>query len=183
VLATQLTLLRSQMLLPPGSPEAQRAQDAAEALRRDFAGRAAIQAAADWLERRPQLGRDVFARGGDADAAADRAHSADITDLLRACLVALRVPEQADAYQLHRPPFWRVTDALARIARLLEVRPEGGGLGTFLPRVDGEGSAQALRCRAALASTFLAGLELARAGTLRLEQPQPWQDIHVQALA
>ncbi len=58
VLATQLTLLRSQMLLPPGSPEAQRAQDAAAALRRDFAGRAAIQAAADWLERRPQLGRD-----------------------------------------------------------------------------------------------------------------------------
>ncbi len=63
------------------------------------------------------------------------------------------------------------------------MRPEGGGLETLLPRVDGEGAAQALRCRAALASTFLAGLELARAGTLRLEQPQPWQDIQIQTLA
>lgn len=183
VMAATLALLRSRLLLPPDAPAARAAQEEAEALRRRLLERAAIRHAADWLDRRTQLGRDVFGRGGVADAARSGARAADVTDLLRACLVALLVPEQAEAYALRPLPFWRVGDAVARITRLLEVRPEGGGLGTFLPHVDGEGPARALRCRAAVASTFLAGLELARAGTLKLEQPQPWQDIHVQLVS
>ena len=178
VMAATLALLRSRLLLPPEAPEARAAQDEAEAIRRQLLERAAIHQAAEWLDQRLQLGRDVFA-GGGVVARTSRGRTGDITDLFRACLIALRVPEQVDAYQLRFIKVWRVRDAIARITRMLEARPEGGTLASFLPQVDGAGTEQELRCRAAVASTFLAGLELARDGTLTLQQDQLWLDIEL----
>ena len=66
VMAATLAFLRSRLLLPGDSPEAKAAEDEAEALRRRLVSRAQVRAAADWLERRPQLGRDVFGRGTGA---------------------------------------------------------------------------------------------------------------------
>ena len=63
VMAATLTHLRSRLLLPAEAPEAQAALSEAEALRRQLVGREQMRAAADWLERQPQLGREVFARG------------------------------------------------------------------------------------------------------------------------
>ena len=61
-----------------------------------------MRGAADWLERRPQLGRDVFARGRPELHLGGGA--GDLTELLRACLVALRVPEAvAETYCPGRP--------------------------------------------------------------------------------
>jgi segregation and condensation protein A len=85
------------------------------------------------------------------------------------------VPDQADAYQLRRSPFWRVADAVARITRMLVEQPSGGGLGMFLPAMDASTPERELRCRAALASTFVAGLELAREGVLQLDQQGAWR--------
>lgn len=179
VMAATLALLRSRLLLPPDAPEARTAQEQAEEMRRQLLERAAIRQAVEWLDYRPQLGRDVFARGGVAAGAASRGRTTDITDLFRACLVALRVPEQVDVYQLRFVKLWRVPDAMARITQLLEIRPEGGALASFLPQVDGVGPDKELRCRAAVASTFLGGLELARKGTLALNQEQPWRVVLV----
>ena len=137
VMAATVALLRSRLLLPPDAPEARAAQAEAEVLRRLLLDRAAVRQAAAWLDRRTQLGRDVFARGGVTAAGGGRA--TDINDLFRACLVALRVPEQDDTYQLRFRKLWRVSDAMAWIARLLAARPEGGVLSGFLPLVDGEG--------------------------------------------
>ena len=50
-------------------------------------GRAEITAAADWLERRPQLGRNELRRGRSERRSQPR--GAEIIDLLRARLVAL----------------------------------------------------------------------------------------------
>ena len=177
VMAATLALLRSRLLLPPDAPEARAAQDEAEAMRRQLLERAAIRHAAEWLDREPQLGRDVFARGGEAARASSQGRTGDITDLFRACLVALRVPEQVDAYQLRFVQLWRVPDAMARITSILAAKPAGGPLAIFLPGVDGCGGDKELRCRAAVASTFLAGLELARGGTLQLEQERPLRDV------
>ena len=82
----------------------------------------------------------MFARGGVADAAARSGRTTDITDLFRACLAALRVPEQVDAYQLRFRQLWRVPDAMARITQLLATRPAGGALASFLPAVDSAGA-------------------------------------------
>lgn len=177
VMAATLALLRSRLLLPPDAPEARAARDEAEAMRRQLLERRVIRTAAAWLERRSQLGRDVFAQGGVANAATRSERTTDITDLFRACLVVLRVPEQGDAYHLRFITLWRVPDAIARITRMLAARPLGGPLASFLPAVDGAKTDIELRCRAAVASTFLAGLELARQGTLGLQQEEVWQEV------
>jgi len=211
VMASHLAELRSRLLLPADAPEARTAQAEAEALRRQWVCRAEMAAAADWLERRHQLGRDVFARGwsdtrrlgrpadaadllniGETDdpvAVAVEAASGsedvppvaggDLTDLLRACLVALRLPPHAEAYQPRRLPFWSVGDAAARISRLLQERSEGGKLEVFLPKIAESGSGRAVHCRAAVAATFVAGLELTRDGALAMDQDAPWQPIQV----
>ena len=180
VMAATLALLRSHLLLPPNAPEARAAQHEAEAMRQRLLERAAIRAAAEWLDRRPQLGREVFARGG-VDEAAGPGRVGDVTELFRACLVALRVPEQGEAYELRFLKLWRVPDAIARISQMLQARPDGGPLASFLPSVGGAGAEKALRCRAAVASTFLAGLELAREGALAADQEQDWGEIRLLA--
>jgi chromatin segregation and condensation protein Rec8/ScpA/Scc1 (kleisin family) len=96
----------------------------------------------------------------------------DITELLRACLVALRLPPKAEADQPRRSPFWSMGDAAHRMTRLLETRPEGTALDTFLPKISGAGAHRALHARAAVAATLMAALELSRNGALTLQQEQ-----------
>ncbi len=178
VMAATLTHLRSRLLLPAEAPEAKAALSEAEALRRQLVGREQMRAAADWLERQPQLGREVFARGRPEGRAENR--GADITDLLRACLKLLQVPaEMVAVYRPRPPPFWRVSQAIARIETMLMQRPEGGLLAAFLPAIGAEVPDRDVRCRAAVASTLVAGLELARAGGVVLGQAEDWGEIFV----
>jgi segregation and condensation protein A len=180
VMAATLTFLRSRLLLPGDSSEAKAAEDEAEALRRRLVSRAQVRAAADWLDHRPQLGREVFGRG-TGQRRDDGSRIGDITELLRACLVALRVPEQADADRPRPPPLWQVSDAIARMRQLLGVLHDGSPLTAFLPEVDGGTEpGRALRRRVAVSSTLVASLELARTGTLALDQDVPWMPIRVQ---
>ena len=210
VMAAQLTELRSRLLRPAAAPEARTAQAEAEALRRQWVLRTEMATAADWLERRPQLGLTVFARGRPeagqgawlaglrarnetedgltegVDTITGRAcdsapvESGDITDLLRACLVAVRLPPHAEACQPQRLPFWTATDAARRITRLLATRPDGAALEAFLPEIAEVGADRALHAGAAVAATLVAALELSRHGALTLEQEAPWQPIQVQ---
>ena len=193
-LAADLVRLRSGLSLHLDAAAAWAAQAEAGALCRALAGRVAAVAAADWLERRPQRGRAVFARGrpeagapGPARRAGEGAGLApavagDITALLRACLVALRVPAETGVWQPARAGLWRVADAVARIGQVLDAAPDGGGaaLGGFLPHIAPAAPERELRCRAAVASTLVAGLELARDGGVLLEQDRPWTTIQVQ---
>ena len=176
VMAASLAFLRSRLLLPSDSPEAKAADDEAEALRRRLVSRAQVRVAADWLERRPQLGRDVFGCG-TGDRRHDGGRIGDITELLRACLIALRLPEQPDAYRPKQAPLWQVNDAIARMRQLLGVLPDGSPLTAFLPTVGGAEPGRTLRCRVALSSTLVASLELARAGTMAVDQDVPWTPI------
>jgi segregation and condensation protein A len=178
VMAASLALLRSRLLLPSGSPEARAAEDEAEALRRRLVSRAQVRAAADWLDRRPQLGRDVFGCG-TGDRRHDGGRVGDITELLRACLAALRVPEQAEACRPRPPVLWQVSDAIAHMRQLLGALPDGSPLTAFVPKDGGAEPGRALRRRAAASSTLVAGLELARAGALALDQHAPWTPIRV----
>ena len=195
VMAAQLAELRSRLLLPADAPKHWSAQADAEALRRRLLSRAETGAVADWLEHRPQLGRHVFARGrtdsGMEILSAEEAGRpmrvqggrSDITELLRACLMALRVPEGAESDRPRRPAVWTVAQAMARMQQQIGSMPDGGVLDVFLPVIGADAPDRELRCKAALASTLLAGLELARNGTVTLEQDQPWQPIRVSPAA
>jgi segregation and condensation protein A len=117
VMAADLALLRSRLLVPDDAIGAQGAKDAAEALRTRLLSRAAMAGTADWLEQRDQLGRDVFSRNTSDSAGAGRVpRTMDVTALLRACLAAIRLPPDAGhLYRVPALPLWSMGDAVARI--------------------------------------------------------------------
>ena len=177
MLAAGLAELWSRLLLPHDAPEALAAADEAETLRRRLLERARMRAATDWLERRPQLGQTVFARGQDAATAATRAGG--LADLLRACLVALQVPpSQLAQVRPRKPRLWQASEAIGLMRTRLGQLPNGSPLVAYLPPL-APGPDAGLRRRAALASTLVAGLELARDTVVTLEQNAPSAVIRV----
>jgi segregation and condensation protein A len=131
------------------------------------------------LRARPQLGRDVFARGwAPQQEEAGRPPAADITELLRACLRLLAQPLREAPYQPRPPPLWRVPAALAHIRRLLaDCPPEGFTLAQLVPAPE-QGGVSPLQRRASVASTLMAGLELSREGALVLDQKERFETVH-----
>jgi segregation and condensation protein A len=182
VLASQLVLLKSQMLAPASPAEAEGAEQAALRQLARVEELAAMRAAAGWLAARPQLGHEVHARGQREQQGRPRAER--ILAFLEATLAMLegRVGREAEPPAFYRPPvveLLRVPEALARLRQLLALRPEGGPLESFLPRMAGGPGPMRLKRRSALASTFLAGLELARDGDAGLEQAAPFQPVFI----
>ena len=183
VVASRLVLLRSR-LLAPASPEiAAAAQRDADAELHRLERVAQVRGAAAWLQARPQLGYDVFARpsrGPDPRTASYMA-------LMQACLVVLRQTsaqaQDTPVYRPRPPELWSVAQAMARIRAALEQLPGGGELGSFLPAIPDDEPQRKLKTSAALASTLVAGLELARGGELDLNQKEAFSPILVSATA
>jgi segregation and condensation protein A len=135
-----------------------------------------MRAASVWLGKRVQLGVDVFVRGAPEDhTEIDRSRLVlDVPSLLRAYVQAVRGGAgQKRSYRPRPMSLWSVKDALARLGRLLGSLPDWTSLDAFLPEELGD----PLQRRAALASTLIAGLEMARGGALRLRQEQPFGPI------
>jgi segregation and condensation protein A len=176
VMAAWLTWLKSRLLVPDGgdTEEGEQAADVLAARLRDLS---AIRAAAARLADRPQLGQEVFARGAPEDhTEIDRSRLAlDLGSLVRTYLQAMRRRASGRRYQARPLSLWSVKDALQRLGALLGSVPDWASLDRFLPDTLGS----ALECRAALASTLLAGLELARGGHVRLRQEREFGPILV----
>jgi segregation and condensation protein A len=156
-------------------PEADRLQeDLARAAQRQHA-----RALAHWLEARPQLGRDIFARGQPQTS--QRAEGqGDLLDLLLACfdLLAPPAPPELPPHALAAPlDVCTLTEALAQWEAQLRAHPTGGPLQLFLPAAAAEGPSR-LRRRSTVA-TFLAGLELARQERVVLQQCENFVPLHV----
>ncbi|MGH7120877.1 MAG: segregation and condensation protein A [Acetobacteraceae bacterium] len=175
VMAAWLTWLKSRLLLPEGSPEAEEGERAAETLAGRLAALQAMQRAAAWLTARPLLGRDVFARGQPENfTEIDRSRlRLDLPALVSAYLSALRRAQACTRYRAVPLTIWTVQNALERLQNLLGSLPDWTSLERFLP----EHLAEPTERRAALASTLLASLEMARDGTLRVRQEQPFGPI------
>ncbi len=169
VMAAWLAWLKSRLLLPKDHQLADEGESAAETLAARLADLQAIRAAAAWLGLRPQLGQEVFARGAPEDLTeTDRSRLLlDQPSLVRAYLAAVRRGGARRTYAPRPLTIWTVRDALERVGRLLGSLPDWSTLERFLP--DGALGDPTER-RAALASTLLAGLELARGGAVRLRQ-------------
>ncbi|MBC7799672.1 MAG: segregation/condensation protein A, partial [Gemmatimonadaceae bacterium] len=178
VMAAWLTWLKSRLLLPPGTADAAEAEEAAEVLAARLQDLQAMRAASAWLSARPQLGHDVFARGAPEDLTErDRSRLlADVPGLLRGYLSAARRAGAQRQYRPHRLSLWSVPDALARIEAMLGIRPGWTDLQQFLPPLSSR-----LSQRAALASTLLAGLELARGGAATMRQDRAFGPILLRA--
>ena len=177
VMAAWLTWLKSRLLLPPDDAGIEEGEEAAEVLAARILALQAVRAAAAWLAARPNLGVDVFARGAPEDfARTDRSRlAADLPGLMRAYMNSRRRSAGATPYRPAGAAFWTVKDALARLASMLGGLPDWSALEAFLPRTMSDPAER----RAALASTLLAGLELARDGQVRLRQEAPFGPILV----
>ncbi|WP_424139848.1 segregation/condensation protein A, partial [Roseomonas chloroacetimidivorans] len=178
VLASQLLLLKTQLLAPASPEEAEEA--GAEARRRlaQLDELARMRAGADWLASRPQLGRAVFGRGGSTPPQA-RPQTELYLAFLEATLAMLegregQITEPAPTYQPKPSDLWRIPDAIRRITEILPQHPDGLPLERCLPPVPPHAPDRPIRLRAALASTLVAGLELARNGAVALDQAEPF---------
>ena len=180
VMAAWLTWLKSRLLLPEGA-DAEEGEQAAEVLASRLRDLSAMRAGAAWLSGRPQLGREVFARGAPEDnTEIDRSRLVlDLGSLVRAYLLAVRRRAGARRYQPRPLSLWSVKDALRRLAMLLGSLPDWTSLERFLPEALGD----PVERRAALASTLLAGLEMARAGAVRLRQEHAFGPILVRRVS
>jgi segregation and condensation protein A len=187
VMAAWLLQLRSRLLLPADAPAQQGAAAEADELRDRLAALQETQALALWLERRPQLGRDVFPRGRPEipGVAVDAAPAIDVIEFLWASMALFDDAPAAETAAVYRPPLLdlsTVAEARARILQRLSENPEGGPLDRFLPEMSEDAQSEAcrkLRRRSAWSSTFVASLELAKQGEAALTQEEAFSAIHV----
>ncbi|WP_235035215.1 ScpA family protein [Roseomonas sp. 18066] len=174
VMAAELVLLKSRLLAPRNTEEALEAEQEAQRRLAQLETLAAMRAAAALLSARPQLGRDVFARGAPERPAGPPRAAAQLA-FLEALLVLLEGPlPRGEAFAVtYRPPpqeLWRVPEALALFREMLPGLDTPRSLEKFLPK---------RRRRGDLSSTFVAALELAREGDLRLSQAESFAPILV----
>ncbi len=179
VVAARLMQLRSKLLLPADSETvAEAGRDAARVLA-ELEEIRFIRAAVALLDARPQLGRDIFARPHGRSP-----RVASYMALMEACLTIIQGrsgrPEMVedDVYRIASRDLWQVSDAIARIRAQLEAVPAGGEMLDFVPELI-EGPDRRLKVKAAVASTLLACLELAKHSELRVDQRAHWGAIGV----
>ena len=177
VMAAWLAWLKSRLLLP--KEEVADSEDP-EALADRLADRLTLleqmRAGAKWLSARPQLGRDVFGRG-DPDDLTVEDRSGLRADLAALCQAYVAARRRALARRPYRPKprrLWSVQDAIARLSQVLGDLPSWGVLQRFLPEVH---ELDAVERRAALASTLVASLEMARGGDVELRQDRAFGPI------
>ncbi len=178
VLATRLVLLRTRLLFPASPEAAADAEREAQAEIQRIEEMQVMRAAVAWLLARPQIGQDLFTRPPPEET-----REVGYVSLMEACLVLLRGKPATEAfapppvYRQVIPDLWRISDAIVRIQRILPDFPEGAPMGAFMPNIAEKDLNAPLKARAIVASTFAAGLELAKQGVLGLDQDHLFEEV------
>ncbi len=175
VMAAWLAWLKSRLLLPDDHEPGEQVEDATDRLAQRLAELERIRALSQWLDARPVLGRDVFRRATpESFVVADRSgFRLDLPGLLGGYLSAARRVAASRAWRPARREFWTVAAALDRLERMLGLEPGWTDLSALLPDDPSDPVART----AAVASTLLAALELARRGACELDQAAPFAPV------
>jgi len=168
VMAAWLAYLKSRLLLPELHPaEGASAEDLANALAQRLRRLEAIRHAAEQLLNRPQLGRDVFARGQPEPIAEIKRPewSATLYDLLSA--YAGRRQTKARSYvRMPKRTVWSLAEARVALEKMVGQSLDWSPLDQYLIAYLVEPS----MIPTVLASSFAAALELVREGRLEAHQ-------------
>jgi segregation and condensation protein A len=177
VMAAWLAYLKSRLLLPEQhEPDGMSAEELATALAQRLRRLEAIRRLAEQLLNRPQLGREVFARGFPEPIAEIKKPewSATLYDLLSA--YAGQRQKQARAYvRLPKRTVWSLAEARAAIERLIGQATDWRILDEYLIAYMVE-SSHAATVRA---SSFAAALELVREGRVEMHQQAAFAPLYV----
>ena len=182
VMAAWLAYLKSRLLLPdpPEDEAGPSAVELAEALAHRLRLLEAMQRAGTALMARPLLGRDVFARGAPEglDTTDRPVIELSLYDLLKAYGDSHR-RQHGQVLTILPSAYQCLADALEHLARFIGRVPEWRELMAFLPEELRAGPVG----RSALAATFAATLELARAGQVELRQDRAFGPLYLRSSA
>jgi segregation and condensation protein A len=172
VMAAWLAYLKSRLLLPePPKPEGPSASDLATALALRLRRLEAIRKAAQMLAARPQLGREVFARGAREEPVqtGEQTFTASLYDLLSA-YARQRQRLASNHVTFAKRPFWSLVDARAALERLVGQAGDWMALDSYLLRYVAEPGMRPT----VMASALSAALEFVREGRVVLRQDAPF---------
>ncbi|HEY1145045.1 MAG TPA: ScpA family protein [Allosphingosinicella sp.] len=177
VMAAWLSYLKSCLLLPKDPEQDPSPEELALRLQLRLQRLDAMREAGARLLARDRLGRDVFPRGAPEGLRVVRkaAWQADLYDLISA-YGAIRARNEPAIHVVSRRPVMTLDEALLRIERLIGASVAWTTIEFFLPETqDSEFR------RSALASSFLAALELAKQGRVELAQSEPFAPLRIRA--
>ena len=179
VMAAWLAYLKSRLVLPqpPSATGEPTADEMASRLRWRLQRLEAMREASVRLMGRDRLNRDVFGRGcpEPVNIVKLRTHTDTLYDLLTSYSTHRVKKLGGHAYRPLSSPVLLIEEARARLERMLGRIGDWSGLSKLLP-FDWSGGN---RRRTALASTFLACLELARDGKVEIRQLKPFDEVFV----
>jgi segregation and condensation protein A len=177
VMAAWLAYLKSRLLLPDEhEPDGISAEDMATALAQRLRRLEAIRQVAEQLLGRPQLGRQVFARGLPEPIAHIKKPewTATLYDLLSA--YAGQRQKQARAFvRLPKRTVWSLAEAREAVERLIGLATDWCALDDYLIAYMVEPSHAAT----VRASSFAAALELVREGRVEMNQQKAFAPIYL----
>ena len=177
VMAAWLAYLKSCLLLPKDPTVEPGPEELALRLQLRLQRLQAMREAGARLIGRDRLGRDVFRRGSPEGLKVVR-RSAWTTDLyeLIAAYGIVRARSEPAIHVVARRPVMTLDEAIHRLERMIGARLEWTALEAFLPET------QDLEFRrSALASSFVATLELARLGKVEIDQEDAFSTLYVRA--
>lgn len=179
VMAAWLAYLKSGLLLP-GDPEVDPSpEELAMRLQLRLQRLNAMREAGARLMARDRLGRDVFARGRPEGLKMVRkpAWDASLYDLIAAYGV-VRARAEVPVHVVQRRLVMTLEQAIDRVSRMVGAAIDWASLESFLPPgADGDYR------RSALASSFVATLELARQGRIALKQDAAFAPLMIRGAA
>jgi segregation and condensation protein A len=188
VMAAWLTWLKSRLLLPqPPKPQEPSAEELGEALAFQLKRLEAMQQATEKMKNLPQEGRDFVIRGmrePDIKRVVP-VYYLSLYDLLKAVKAPLQRTHQA-TYHIAPSRLFSIEESIERMQKMLGYIPNWSEISVFLPDEwedleEVEGNQTVLT--SALASTFSATLELAKAGHIELRQEGVFGPIYLRPKA
>lgn len=180
VMAAWLAYLKSRLLLPDlGTEEEPTGAELAAALQFQLRRLEAMQDVGTKLMDRQRLKRDFFARGAPENfkTSIKTVFESDLHDLISA--YAFQQLRKQKGETLHIEASWdlhSVEDAINRLRNFIGFSPDWQNLFAFLP----DSLTNPLTRRSAMATTFGAALELAKAGRIKIRQDGTFGPIQLQ---
>ncbi|TIX51336.1 segregation and condensation protein A [Alteraurantiacibacter aquimixticola] len=175
VMAAWLAYLKSSMLLPKEEQEDPSPEELALRLQLRLERLGAMRDAAARLMARDRVGRDVFVRGAPEGLKVLRKNQwqCDWYQLVRA-YGQVKLRTEPVVHMVANRPVMTLDSAIDRVSAMLGVTLDWMELRSFLP-----GDAEPRLKKSALASSFVAALELAKMGKAELRQEEIFGPLHL----